>query len=409
MGAEGEMGDMGEMAGTGETGDLGDLRVDFSDELRDGAKIKVIGVGGGGGNAINRMIAADVKGVDFLVANTDAQALKTSKAPIKIQLGAKLTKGLGSGGNPEVGRRAALEDTEKIIEALEGADMVFVTTGLGGGTGTGGAPVVAGLARALGALTVAVVTKPFAFEGKRRMVQAEQGLAELSQGVDTVICIPNERLMQYVDKGTSFFEAFRIADDILRQGVQGISDIITITGIINRDFADIKAIMEGMGYAVMGTAVATGENRAVEATNRAMASPLLEDASINGAHGILLNITGSSKLTLFEVHEASTLVQKAAAENANIIFGAVHDEAMGDAVKVTVIATGIKSEKMGIKPLPALSPALRTAQQSVKNIMAKKEKVAPPPPDPVPPVLTEIQEDDLDVPAYIRRRKAEQK
>jgi len=409
MGAEGETGDMGEMAGTGETGDLGDLRVDFSDELRDGAKIKVIGVGGGGGNAINRMIAADVKGVDFLVANTDAQALKTSKAPIKIQLGAKLTKGLGSGGNPEVGRRAALEDTEKIIEALEGADMVFVTTGLGGGTGTGGAPVVAGLARALGALTVAVVTKPFAFEGKRRMVQAEQGLAELSQGVDTVICIPNERLMQYVDKGTSFFEAFRIADDILRQGVQGISDIITITGIINRDFADIKAIMEGMGYAVMGTAVATGENRAVEATNRAMASPLLEDASINGAHGILLNITGSSKLTLFEVHEASTLVQKAAAENANIIFGAVHDEAMGDAVKVTVIATGIKSEKMGIKPLPALSPALRTAQQSVKNIMAKKEKVAPPPPDPVPPVLTEIQEDDLDVPAYIRRRKAEQK
>ena len=213
---------------------------------------------------------------------------------------------MGSGGNPEVGRRAALEDTEKIIEALEGADMVFVTTGLGGGTGTGGAPIVASLARELGALTVAVVTKPFAFEGKRRMMQAEQGLAELSQGVDTVICIPNERLMQFVDKGTSFFEAFRIADDILRQGVQGISDIITITGIINRDFADIKAIMEGMGYAVMGTAEASGENRAVEATNRAMASPLLEDASINGAHGILLNITGSNKLTLYEVHEASS-------------------------------------------------------------------------------------------------------
>ena len=219
---------------------LGDLRVDFSDELRDGAKIKVIGVGGGGGNAVNRMIAADVKGVDFLVANTDAQALQSSNAPLKIQLGTKLTKGLGSGGNPEIGRRAALEDTEKIIEALEGADMVFVTTGLGGGTGTGGAPIVASLARELGALTVAVVTKPFAFEGKRRMMQAEQGLAELSQAVDTVICIPNERLMQFVDKGTSFFEAFRIADDILRQGVQGISDIITITGIINRDFADIK-------------------------------------------------------------------------------------------------------------------------------------------------------------------------
>jgi len=387
---------------------LGDLRVDFSDELRAGAKIKVIGVGGGGGNAVNRMIAADVKGVDFLVANTDAQALQTSKAALKIQLGTKLTKGLGSGGNPEIGRRAALEDTEKIIEALEGADMVFVTTGLGGGTGTGGAPIVASLARELGALTVAVVTKPFAFEGKRRMMQAEQGLAELGQGVDTVICIPNEKLMQFVDKGTSFFEAFRIADDILRQGVQGISDIITITGIINRDFADIKTIMEGMGYAVMGTAVAAGENRAVEATNRAMASPLLEDASINGAHGILLNITGSNKLTLYEVHEASTIVQKAAADNANIIFGAVHDESMGDAVKVTVIATGIKSEKMGIKPLSQLSPALRTAQQSVKNMMAKKEKLPVEAPQP-PNVTTEIQEDDLDVPAFIRRRKAEQK
>jgi cell division protein FtsZ len=386
---------------------LGDLRVDFSDELRDGAKIKVIGVGGGGGNAVNRMIASDLKGVDFLVANTDAQALHSSNAPLKIQLGTKLTKGLGSGGNPEIGRRAALEDTEKIIEALEGADMVFVTTGLGGGTGTGGAPIVASLAREMGALTVAVVTKPFAFEGKRRMLQAEQGLAELSQGVDTVICIPNERLMQFVDKGTSFFEAFRIADDILRQGVQGISDIITITGIINRDFADIKTIMEGMGYAVMGTAVASGENRAVEATNRAMASPLLEDASINGAHGILLNITGSNKLTLYEVHEASTIVQKAAAENANIIFGAVHDESMGDAVKVTVIATGIKSEKMGIKPLSAISPAVRSAQQSVKNMMAKKEKL---PVEAQPSTVTsEIQEDDLDVPAFIRRRKAEQK
>jgi cell division protein FtsZ len=390
-------------SGTG----MGDLRVDFSDELRHGAKIKVIGVGGGGGNAVNRMISADVKGVDFLVANTDAQALQASKASLKIQLGTKLTKGLGSGGNPEIGRRAALEDTEKIIEALEGADMTFVTAGLGGGTGTGGAPIVASLARELGALTVAVVTKPFAFEGKRRMVQAEQGLAELSQAVDTLICIPNERLMQYVDKGTSFFEAFRIADDILRQGVQGISDIITITGIINRDFADIKTIMEGMGYAVMGTAVARGENRAVEATNRAIASPLLEDASINGAQGILLNITGSSKLTLYEVHEASTIVQKAAADNANIIFGAVHDESMGDAVKVTVIATGIKSEKMGVKPLPTFSPALRTAQQSVKTVLARKEKL---PVEAQPATLNAgIQEDDLEVPAFIRRRKVEQK
>jgi cell division protein FtsZ len=407
---------------------LGDLRVDFSEDLKNGAKIKVIGVGGGGGNAINRMIDAEVKGVDFLVANTDAQALQSSKAPLKIQLGTKLTKGLGSGGNPEVGRRAALEDTEKIIEALEGADMVFVTTGLGGGTGTGGAPIVASLARELGALTVAVVTKPFAFEGKRRMMQAEQGLAELSQGVDTVICIPNERLMQFVDKGTSFFEAFRIADDILRQGVQGISDIITITGIINRDFADIKTIMEGMGYAVMGTAVASGENRAVDATNLAMASPLLEDASINGAHGILLNITGSSKLTLFEVHEASSIVQKAAADNANIIFGAVHDESMGDAVKVTVIATGIKSERLGIKPLSGPSAAIRTVQQIVKNHDAKKEK--PPVDSPQghgmvagasqAPAVTpggqvaaedpqEVEEEDLDKPTFLRRRKEEEK
>lgn len=383
------------------------IRVDFSDELRHRARIKVIGVGGGGGNAVNRMIAAKVEGVEFMVANTDVQALQASQAPVKIQLGAKLTKGLGAGANPEIGRRAALEDTEKIIDALEGADMVFVTSGLGGGTGTGGAPIVAGLARELGALTVAVVTKPFAFEGKRRMTQAEQGLAELSEAVDTVICIPNERLMQYVDKGTSFFEAFRIADDILRQGVQGISDIITITGIINRDFADIKAIMEGMGYAVMGTAEASGENRAVEAVNKAIASPLLEDASINGAQGILLNITGSSKLTLFEVHEASSIVQKAAAENANIIFGAVHSEAMKDAVRVTVIATGIKPDKMGMRPRQALSPAVRTAQQSVKSVMLKKEKL--PIEAGVKDVTSEISADDLDVPAFIRRRQPDAK
>jgi cell division protein FtsZ len=353
------------------------------------------------------MIAAGVTGVDFLVANTDAQALQASKAPVKIQLGAKLTKGLGAGANPEIGRRAALEDTDKVIDALEGADMVFVTAGLGGGTGSGGAPIVASLARELHALTVGVVTKPFAFEGKRRMMQAEQGLAELSQSVDTVICIPNERLMQFVDKGTSFFEAFRIADDILRQGVQGISDIITITGIINRDFADIKTIMEGMGYAVMGTAIAEGENRAVEATNRAIASPLLEDASINGAQGILLNITGSSKLTLHEVHEASSIVQKAAAENANIIFGAVHDESMGNAVKVTVIATGIKSERLGLKPVSGPSMAMRTAQQSIRSALAKKEKL-PVEQEPLA-MSTEIPQDDYEVPAFIRRRKAETK
>jgi cell division protein FtsZ len=383
----------------------GDIRVDFTDEARQGAKLKVIGVGGGGGNAVNRMIAAQLEGVEFMVANTDRQALSASQAPVKIQLGAKLTKGLGAGANPDIGRRAALEDTEKIIESLEGADMVFITAGLGGGTGTGGAPIVAGLARELGALTVAVVTKPFAFEGKRRMTQAEQGLNELSEHVDTVICIPNERLMQFVDKGTSFFEAFRIADDILRQGVQGISDIITITGIINRDFADIKTIMEGMGYAVMGTATASGEGRAVLATRQAIESPLLEDASINGAQGILLNITGSSLLTLHEVHEASSIVQQAAADNANIIFGAVLDESMGDAVKVTVIATGIKSEKLGLTKAPALSMAAKTVQQSLRNAVQRREKL--PVDAPAPEVVMETSAEDLEVPAYIRRRKPE--
>lgn len=388
-----------------EIGDNGNLRVDFSDDVRQGARLKVIGVGGGGGNAVNRMIAAKVEGVEFLVANTDLQALKCSQAPVKIQLGSKLTKGLGAGANPDIGRRAALEDTEKVIEALEGADMVFITAGLGGGTGTGGAPIVAGLARELGALTVAVVTKPFAFEGKRRLAQAEQGLGELSEHVDTVICIPNERLMQFVDAGTSFFEAFRIADDILRQAVQGISDIITITGIINRDFADIKTIMEGMGYAVMGTATASGDNRAVSATRQAIASPLLEDASINGAQGILLNITGSSKLTLHEVHEASSIVQQVAAENANIIFGAVHDESMAGAVKVTVIATGIKSEKLGISRPPALSMAAKTMQQNLRNAVQRREKL--PIETPAPEAVTEAPLDDLEVPAFIRRRKAE--
>src|SRR2546428_1295817 len=389
-------------------GDPGKIRVDFSDDLRHGAKIKVIGVGGGGGNAVNRMIAAKVEGVEFLVTNTDVQALQASKAPVKIQIGAKLTKGLGAGANPDIGRRAALEDTEKIIDAMEGADMVFVTAGLGGGTGTGGAPIVGSLALELGALTVAVVTKPFAFEGKRRMMQAEQGLAELSEAVDTVICIPNERLMQFVDKGTSFFEAFRIADDILRQGVQGISDIIAITGIINRDFADIKTIMKGMGYAVMGTAVANGPNRAVDAANRAISSPLLEDASINGAQGILLNITGSSKLTLHEVHEASSIVQRVAAENANIIFGAVHDEAMEDAVKVTVIATGIKGEKVGLAGRSGPSAAVRSAQQTVKNMLLKRDNKPPVEIVPAAPAKAgppEIAADDLDVPAFLRRGK----
>ncbi len=321
-----------------------DLRIQYHDEMPHGARIKVIGVGGGGNNAVNRMIAANVQGVEFIAANTDVQALKSSQAPVKLQLGVKLTSGLGAGANPDVGRRAALEDSDKIIEALEGADMVFVTTGLGGGTGTGAAPVIASLASEMGALTVAVVTRPFAFEGKRRMMQAERGLQELLESVDTVIVIPNEKLLA-VAKDAGFFESFRIADDVLRQGVQGISDIITIPGIINRDFADVKTTMAGMGYAVMATGQRSGQNRAREAAQAAMASPLLEAGAIDGARGILINITGSSSLKLSEVNEASTLIQDAAHEDANIIFGAVLDERLGDEVKITVIATGFKEAK----------------------------------------------------------------
>jgi cell division protein FtsZ len=320
-----------------------DLRIQYHDDSQQGARIKVIGVGGGGNNAVNRMIAAGVVGVEFISANTDVQALQMSNAPIKLQLGVKLTSGLGAGANPDVGRRAALEDSDKIIEALEGADMVFVTAGLGGGTGTGAAPVIASLASEMGALTVAVVTRPFAFEGKRRMMQAERGMQELLESVDTLIVIPNEKLLA-VAKDAGFFESFQIADDVLRQGVQGISDIITIPGVINRDFADVKTTMAGMGYAVMGTATGAGANRAVDAAMAAMASPLLEAGAIDGARGILINITGSSNLKLTEVNEASTIIQNAAHEDCNIIFGAVQDERMGDEVKITVIATGFRQE-----------------------------------------------------------------
>jgi len=323
-----------------------DIRIHFNEEAINSAKIKVIGVGGGGGNAVNRMIESHLEGIEFVVANTDLQALKLSHAPVKIQLGVKLTNGLGAGANPEVGRKAALEDADKIIEALEGADMVFVTTGLGGGTGTGAAPIIASLASEMGALTVAVVTKPFAFEGKRRQNQAERGLQELIDSVDTTIVIPNEKLLA-VAKDAGFFESFRVADDILRQAVQGISDIITIPGIINRDFADVKTIMAGMGYAVMGTATARGEGRATLAAQAAIASPLLEAGAIDGARGILINITGSSSLRLAEVNEASTIIQSAAHEDANIIFGAVMDEKMKDEVKITVIATGFKEVGRG--------------------------------------------------------------
>jgi cell division protein FtsZ len=326
------------------------IRISFNEEARNDAKIKVIGVGGGGGNAVNRMIDAGVEGIEFIVANTDLQALRMSHAPVKLQLGVKLTNGLGAGANPEVGRKAALEDSDKIIEALEGADMVFVTTGLGGGTGTGAAPIIASLACEMGALTVAVVTKPFSFEGKRRMQQAERGISELMESVDTTIVIPNEKLLA-VAEDAGFFESFRIADDILRQGVQGISDIITIPGIINRDFADVKTIMARMGYAVMGTASASGAKRTIEAAQKAIASPLLEAGAIDGARGILINITGSSSLKLSEVQQACSIIQSAAHDDANIIFGAVMDEKMKDSVKITVIATGFR-EAPSARPRP---------------------------------------------------------
>jgi cell division protein FtsZ len=420
----------------------GEVRIQFNEDPRTNAKIKVIGVGGGGGNAVNRMICAGVEGVEFVVANTDLQALQMSRAPVKIQLGTKLTNGLGAGANPEMGRRGALEDADKIIEALEGADMVFVTTGLGGGTGTGAAPIIASLASEMGALTVAVVTKPFAFEGRRRMAQAERGLAELIDSIDTTIVIPNEKLLA-VAQNAGFFESFRIADDILRQAVQGISDIITIPGIINRDFADVKTIMAGMGYAVMGTAVAKGERRATDAAQAAISSPLLEAGAIDGARGILINITGSSSLKLAEVNEASTIIQSAAHEDANIIFGAVQDEKMKDDLKITVIATGFKNDVPARKDrtVNAAQAAISTArtasayqvqaaaavprvvngssmngssngsavQHAAAHAVTPTRVVAPTRESPNLATMTEairtaVEQDDLDVPAFIRKR-----
>lgn len=406
-----------------------EVRIHFNEDPRNNAKIKVIGVGGGGGNAVNRMICAGVEGIEFVVANTDLQALQMSRAPVKIQLGTKLTNGLGAGANPEMGRRGALEDAEKIIEVLEGADMVFVTAGLGGGTGTGAAPIIASLASEMGALTVAVVTKPFAFEGKRRLNQAERGLSELVDSVDTMIVIPNERLLA-VAQDAGFFESFQIADDILRQAVQGISDIITIPGIINRDFADVKTIMAGMGYAVMGTAIGHGERRATSAAQAAIASPLLEAGAIDGAKGILINITGSSSLKLAEVNEASTIIQGAAHEDANIIFGAVQDEKMKDGVKITVIATGFKTDAPQRRDR-AVTPA-QTAISSARMASAYQQPqpvavgaraatggnghaipvTRPAAPTRERPSLESVKEavkgvveqDDLDVPAFIRKR-----
>ena len=313
-----------------------------------GARIKVIGVGGGGSNAVNRMVRSGVSAVEFIVANTDAQALSHSEAPLRIQIGAKLTKGLGAGAMPAVGRQAALEDTDQIISALDGADMVFVTSGLGGGTGTGAAPVIASLASELGALTVAVVTKPFEFEGKRRKTQAEKGLAELRECVDTMITIPNERLLTTTDRSAKLSEAFATADDVLRQAIQGISDLILKPGLINLDFADVKAIMSGAGLAVMGTGLGHGQNKAIEAANAAIASPLLEDATVEGSRGVIINITGGDDLSLAEVHEATSVIKESAHEDANIIFGVVLDYDMEEEVKLTVIATGVSGREAGV-------------------------------------------------------------
>ena len=403
------------------------IKFTFDEDAGPNARIKVIGVGGAGCNAVNRMIETGVEGITFAAVNTDEQALRVSRAPVKLQIGSKLTRGRGAGSDPEVGRAAALEDTERLIELLGDSDMVFVTAGLGGGTGTGALPIVASLANELGALTVAVVTKPFSFEGPKRMSVAEKGLAELAETVDTVVTIPNERLIEVVERGTSFFESFRIADDILRQAVQGISDIITIPGIINRDFADVRTIMHGMGYAVMGTAVAGGNNAAVEAARKAVSSPLLEEASIEGARGILINITGSSKLSLHEVHEASSIVQRTADPDANIIFGAVLNEAMGEEVKITVIATGFRSENFGVSQKmsdaaaaaaaevrPALREAFRLRERSgpapeQQPVAARAERTQPD--EEVAPATVRAggaDPDDIEKPAYLRRRAAQE-
>src|SRR5262247_2129063 len=370
------------------------------EQVPQAAKIKVIGLGGGGGNAVSRMMAAEFTGVDFIVANTDLQALRNSPAPVKIQLGGKLTQGLGAGSNPDVGRDAALEDPESITRLLEGADMVFITAGLGGGTGTGAAPVVASLAKDLGILTVAVVTKPFTFEGKKRMLQAEAGLDALRGVVDTLITIPNQRLLSVVERGTPLVEAFKVADSVLHQAVQGISDLLLVPGLVNLDFADVRTIMSGMGMAMMGTGVGRGENRAVEAAQKAIASPLLDDTSIDGAKGILINFTGGPDLSIHEVEEAARVVQEAAHEEANIIFGAVIDPSLADEVRMTVIATGFTEKKELMAPsgkVVDLSPrSARVAQPAA--VGAWRRRAAEPRIDGDDP----MDGDDLDVPAFLR-------
>jgi len=346
---------------------------EMEENQKSGANLKVVGIGGGGCNAVNTMIKSGLKGVEFIGANTDAQALTACSAPVKVQLGATLTKGLGAGALPEIGRNATLEDRDRLHEILSGADMVFITAGMGGGTGTGGAPILAGIAKEAGALTVAVVTKPFLFEGKKRQRQADEGLKELRKCVDTLITIPNQRLLNIAGKDMSLLEAFRKADEVLLQAVQGISDLITVEGLINLDFADVRTVMGEMGMALMGTGAASGEKRAVEAAQRAISSPLLEDITITGARGILISVTGGPDMGIFEVNEACMLIQEEAHEDANIIFGAVIDEKMKDEMRITVIATGFGRAESKEEQVPEAMPMAQEREKVVVNFARKEE------------------------------------
>jgi cell division protein FtsZ len=370
------------------------------------AKIKVVGVGGGGGNAVNMMISYDLNGADFIVANTDSQALAASQSPIKIQLGVEITRGLGAGSDPDVGKQSAVESRDMIRDHLSGADMVFITAGLGGGTGTGGAPVVAEIAKDLGALTVAVVTKPFLFEGKKRERQSEEGIAALKETVDTLIVIPNQRLLGIGGRNMSLLDAFKKADDILYHAVKGISDLVMVPGLINLDFADVKNVMSEMGLALMGTGIASGENRAVEAAQKAVSSPLLEDNTIQGARGVLLNITGGPDMTLFEVNEASTLVQSEAHEDANIIFGTVIDDTMGDDIRITVIATGFDAKSRNKQEIPSIKNYVnynKKGDLSTPTFM-RKEKSADKPVVVKMGLIDDDQITDYEVPTFLRRQ-----
>ncbi|MCA0990140.1 cell division protein FtsZ [Pseudalkalibacillus hwajinpoensis] len=375
--------------------------LEFDMNMEQLAQIKVIGVGGGGSNAVNRMIENGVQGVEFIAVNTDAQALNLAKAEVKMQIGGKLTRGLGAGANPEIGKKAAEESKEQIQEALSGADMVFVTAGMGGGTGTGAAPVIAEIAKELGALTVGVVTRPFTFEGKKRSTQAVTGIAMLKEKVDTLIVIPNDRLLEIVDKNTPMLEAFREADNVLRQGVQGISDLIAVPGLINLDFADVKTIMTERGSALMGIGIATGENRASEAAKKAISSPLLE-TSIDGAKGVLMNITGGSNLSLYEVNEAADIVSSASDENVNMIFGSVINEDLKDEILVTVIATGFDENENKKKTVPR--PSAQSKQSTPIQQPKHEEEEAQPEPSKFGARADESN-DTLDIPTFLRNRK----